>query len=202
MTALASDATFSKIGVSRAVALLVALIMLITCAACGEDKSDDSSMTEELLNSYMNSFCDYNIAGMNKCSMAKLDTYDDGEETVKACRSLAGRIEWQCENISIDGKSAIAQIRITLPDDFNGICSAALSDAVTSLDRNVEGNPEEILSAAVKKRAEKAETTDISAEVCMTKVNNKWYIVKSLGVNRVVSDIRTSAAAVFAAIGS
>ncbi len=182
-------------------ALIVALMMVLACAACGEDKSDDSSMTESLLESYMDSLCDYNIGGMNKCCMGKLDGFDDSPEAVKACQSLADRIEWECETISIDGNSAIAQIKITLPADFQAICSAALGDAIDTLDRKKEGSPADTLAAAIKKRAVKAKTVEISADVSMTKVNNKWYIIKSLGVNRIISDIRTATVAAFAVIG-
>ena len=185
----------------KAAALLVILMLTLGCAGCGEDKSDDSTMTQSLLNSYMNSLCDYNITDMNKCCMAKLDSYNDSEEAVKACRSLAGRIEWQSENISIDGNSAIAQVRLTLPADFSEICDLALSDTIKSLDAGSESDPARLLTSAIKKRAGKAETVGFSVEVSMTKVDNKWYIVKSLGVNRVLSDIRTPVASVYSMIG-
>ena len=154
-------------------------------------------MTEELLNSYMKGLCNYNIGAMNKCCMAKRDVYDDGESALKACKSLSSQIEWKSDNISIDGNSAIAQVSITMPLDIDSICGDALNDTVSILEGNPDDNPSDLLVSAIKKRAGRAETTVISAEIAMTKVENKWYIVKSLGVNRIVSDIRTPVVRVF-----
>ena len=161
------------------------LLMAFTCSSCGNSVSSDSTMTESLLNSYMKSFCDYNIGGMNRCCMANLDTFEDSDAIVKACRSIAQRVEWENLNVSIDGNSAIAQVRIILPELDGG------SDADFSAS----------LASAIKKRAGQAPTQEMSVEIHMTKVDNKWYIVKSLGVNRMISEIRTSVVAVFSIIG-
>lgn len=189
-----------------AVLLLVAAFFIIAlpvsiCNSLSESKSDDSVMTESLIDSYMKSVCDYDIAGMNKCSMARLESYNDCEEAVKACAYITSRIEWECENISIDGNSAIAQIRMTVPGDFDKICHLALSDLMKSIDSSSDDDPADLLASYVRKRAGKAETTALSAEISMTKVNNRWYIVKSLGVNRLLSDIRTQVACAFSVIG-
>ena len=190
-----------KNAAARVVSLIVALLMMVALPACQEDRSDDSTLTQSLLNSYMKALCDYNISSMNKCCMAKREPFDDSEAEEKSCRSIASLIEWESENISIDGNSAIAQVRITLPEDIESICSAALSDTVKSLDEGSEEDCAQLLTSAIKKRAGKAKTATLSAEVSMTKVDNKWYIVKSLGINRILSDIRTPVAAVFALIG-
>lgn len=182
---------------ARVISLIMALTVFFFCSSCGESKSDDSSMTEELLNSYMKGLCNYNIGAMNKCCMAKRDVYDDGEAALKACKSLSSQIEWKSDNISIDGNSAIAQVSITMPVDIDSICGDALNDTVSILEGNPDDNPSDLLVSAIKKRAGRAETTVISAEIAMTKVENKWYIVKSLGVNRIVSDIRTPVVRVF-----
>jgi hypothetical protein len=191
--------------VRRSAALSAAFLMLLlpvlACTSCGESKSDDSSLTESLLHSYMECFCDYNIAGMNKCSMGKLDSYDDCEQAVRACGMLAGRIKWEGDNIGIHGNSAIAQVKLTLPADFREICDLALSDVMKDVDGGSDGDPAEMLASAIKKRAGKAETAELSVEVSMTKVNNKWYIVQSLGINHVLSDIRTSVACAYSMIG-
>ena len=153
---------------ARVISLIMALTVFFFCSSCGESKSDDSSMTEELLNSYMKGLCNYK-----------------------------SQIEWKSDNISIDGNSAIAQVSITMPLDIDSICGDALNDTVSILEGNPDDNPSDLLVSAIKKRAGRAETTVISAEIAMTKVENKWYIVKSLGVNRIVSDIRTPVVRVF-----
>ncbi len=192
----------NRLLITRAMSLIMSLTMALFCVSCGESKSDDSTMTESLLNSYMKALCDYNIGAMNKCCMAKHDLYDDGEAALKSCVSIASRIEWKCDNISIDGSSAIAQVIITMPNDIESICSAALGDTVTILDGGSEDDPAGLLASAIKKRVQKAESVTVSAEVAMTKVDNKWYIVNSLGVNRILSDVRTPVASVFSIIQS
>ena len=182
-------------------AFLMMLLPMLACSSCGESKSDDSSLTESLLHTYMECFCDYNIAGMNKCSMGKLDAYDDCEEAVMACGTLAGRIKWEGDNISIHGNSAIAQVKLTLPADFGEICDLALSDVMKTVDGGSERDPAELLASAIRKRAGNAGYTQLSVEVSMTKVNNKWYIVQSLGINHVISDIRTPVASAYSMIG-
>ncbi len=190
-----------KNAAARVVSLIVALLMMVALPACQEDRSDDSTLTQSLLNSYMKALCDYNISSMNKCCMAKREPFDDSEAEEKSCRSIASLIEWESENISIDGNSAIAQVRITLPEDIESICSAALGDTVKSLDEGSEEDCAQLLASAIRKRAGKAKTVTLSAEISMTKVDNKWYIVKSFGVNSILSDIRTPVAAVFSLIG-
>ncbi len=188
---------------TAALCLLVLMlsVQMMACASCGESKSDDSTMTESLLHSYLGSLCDYDIAGMNNCCMAKLDPSGDCEEAVRACSSLAGRIEWKVESISIHGNSAIAQVNLTLPVDFGAICELALSDLMASVDEGTEGDPAQLLASAIKKRAAKAKKDVLSAEISMAKVNNRWYIVQSLGVNRILSDIRTQVAVAYSMIG-
>ena len=194
------DMKVSKRVYSRVFCVVVVLLMTVTCSSCGESVSSDSSMTQSLIDSYMNSFCDYNISGMNKCCMANRDPYGDSEAAVKACRSLAQRIKWEKLNISIDGNSAIAQIRILFPEDMEEICRLALNDTIKALDSGSDDNCSELLVSMIKKRAVKAKKQELSVEIHMTKVDNKWYIVKSLGVNRILSEIRTSVAAVYSMI--
>ncbi len=177
------------------------LLMAFTCSSCGDSVSSDSTMTESLLNSYMKSFCDYNIGGMNRCCMANLDTFEDSDAIMKSCRSIAQRVEWENLNVSIDGNSAIAQVRIILPADLEGLCRLALNDTVKALDGGSDADFSASLASAIKKRAGQAPTQEMSVEIHMTKVDNKWYIVKSLGVNRMISEIRTSVVAVFSIIG-
>ena len=185
----------------RAAAVFLAMMTILTFVSCDDAKPDDSSMTRDLLESYMNSVRSYNIASLNKCCMAKLDGYGDSDEVNKGCKALASRIVWECENIRIDGSSAIAQVRVTLPVNFEGICTAAFSDAAARLDDDPEENAASALLSALKKRAAKAETTEQSVEISMTKVDNKWYIVKSMGINRVISDIRTPVKSVYSILG-
>ena len=186
-----------KAGALRAIALLMTLFAALFSVSCGEKKSEDEAMTEALIRSYMDSLCDYNISGMNKCCMGGVASYGDGKQVVRACRSVASRIEWETESVTVNGSSAVARIKISVPADVAGICSAALDDAVGSFDAEPESNPYELLAAAVKKRAGKAELKELSAEVTMTKVANKWYIIKSSDVTGILSEIRTPVAAVF-----
>ena len=187
----------------RAVVCMLAVLMLfsLALASCSEDKPDDSSMTRDLLNSYMNSLNSYNISGINKCCMAKLDGYDDSDEVSKGCRVFTSRVDWECENISIDGSSAIAQISLTIPGDFEEICTSALKDAVAQLEKDPKLNPASALHSALKKRAAGSATVEQSVEVSMTKVENKWYIVKSMGINRLISDIRTPVKGAYSILG-
>jgi hypothetical protein len=185
----------------RTAALFLSVMMTFVCASCGDSKTDDNSMTRSLLDSYMSSFLNYDINGLNKCCMARLDGYDDSEEATKGCKILTSRIVWECETISIDGNSAIAQVKITRPADFEGICTAALDEAIDNLDKNPEADPGASLTSALKKQSSGAETTEESVEISMTKVDNKWYIVKSLAMNRIISDIRTPVRSVYLLLG-
>lgn len=179
---------------------LFVIMLIMFCSACGDNKSNDTSMTDSIVDAYMNEFCNYHISGMNQYCMADIDPYDDSESAVKACRALAERIVWEKINISVDGNSAIAQLRLTVPSDMEAICGSALNDAVAKLDGGSDDSWTDLLVSAIRKRAGKAKTEEISVEIHMTKVDNKWYIVKSLGVNHIVSDIRTSVAAVVSII--
>ena len=132
--------------------------------------------------------------------MVNLDPYNDSDAEVKACRAIAERVDWESLPISIDGNSAIAQLKLTVPADVETVCGAALNDTVKALDGGSDDNYADLLIAAIKKRAGNAKTVTLSVEIHMTKVDNKWYIVKSLGVNRFLSEIRTSVTAVFSLI--
>ena len=184
----------------RMLCAVFALLMTVSCLSCGDNKSNDTTMTESLIASYMNAFRDYNISGMNKCCMVNLDPYDDSDAEVKACRAIAERVDWESLPISIDGNSAIAQLKLTVPADVETVCGAALNDTVKALDGGSDDNYADLLIAAIKKRAGNAKTVTLSVEIHMTKVDNKWYIVKSLGVNRFLSEIRTSVTAAFSLI--
>lgn len=182
------------------VALLTALTVMLLAVSCGKKQSTDQTMTEALITEYMNGLCKYDISAMNKTRLSKLDAYGDGKDVNAACRLLASRIQWQSDAVSINGNSAIAQITVALPADFDGICRDALGDTLLKLEQGSEKTPAELLRDAMDSRAEKAEITDISMEISMNKIDNKWYIVQSNRVDGIISDIRTPVAAVYSMI--
>ena len=63
-----------------------------------------------------------------------------------------------------------------------------------------DGDSADLLVSAIKKRAGSAKKEELTVEIHMAKVDNKWYIVKSLGVNLILSSVRTPVASVFAII--
>lgn len=183
------------------VALLTALTVMLLAVSCGKKQSTDQTMTEALITDYMNGLCKYDIAAMNKTCLSKLDAYGDSKDVNAACRLLTSKIKWQCDAVSINGNSAIAQVTVTLPTDFDGICRDALGDALLKLEQGSEKTPAELLRDAMGSRVEKAEVTDISVEISMNKIDNKWYIVQSNRVGGIISDVRTPVAAVYSMIG-
>lgn len=182
-------------------ALLAALCMIFVTASCSDNTVDDKDLTESLVKSYMESFCSYDISNMNKNSLSKWETYPDGDEVVTSCKLLASKIKWSVESINVSGNSAIAQVSVTLPADWNSICQAALDDAMMQLEQDSDRLPAEVIHSAIKNYANKADKTAMTVEITMSKVNNKWYITKSQDVNEILSEIRTSVAAVYSVIG-
>ena len=138
---------------------------------------------------------------MNKNSLSVIESYGDSKAVNASCKVLAARISWQIENISINGNAAIAQITLVRPQNFEVICTDALSDAMRQIEQNAERTPAEILASAIKSRAEKTDAVQISVEIPMSKVANKWMISKTHTIDGIISEIRTPTSAVYSLIG-
>lgn len=186
---------------ARLAAMLTAWCLVFLTASCRSDTADDKNMTENLVKSYMESFCGYDIGKMNKSSLLKLETYSDGDEVNTSCKLLASKVKWTIESINVSGNSAIAQVSLSLPADFESICQQALDDAMLQIEQDSDRLPAEIINLAIKKYAGNADQTSMTAEISMSKVNNQWYIAKSQDVTEIISDIRTPVAAVYSVIG-
>ncbi len=181
--------------------LPVMLLLLLTVVSCKDTPSDDKAMTDEMITQYLTAMCEYDIKAMNKNSLSVIESYGDGKAVNASCKVLAERIEWQIENISIDGNAAIAQVTIVRPQDFEAICTDALGDAMQQIEQNTEHTPAEILAASIKTYAGKTDTIRISVEIPMSKVANKWMIGKTHIIDGIISEIRTPTAAVYSLIG-
>ena len=138
---------------------------------------------------------------MNKNSLSKWEVYADGDEVTTSCKLLASKIKWTTESINVSGNSAIAQVNLTPPADFNGICREALDDTMLQLEQDSDRLPAEVLNLSIKNYANRADKISITVEISMSKVNNQWYIAKSQDVTDLLSDIRTPVAAVYSVIG-
>lgn len=182
---------------ARLAALLAALCMMLAAVSCSNDTVDDKDLTQSLVKSYMEAFCSYDISKMNKNSLSKLEAYSDSDEVNTSCKLLASKIKWTMESINISGNAAIAQISMTMPADFDGICRGALDDAMIQIEQDSDQLPAEIINSAIKQYAGRADTTSLTAEISLSKVNNKWYVAKSQDVTEIISDIRTPVAAVY-----
>lgn len=181
--------------------LSVMLLLLLTVVSCRDNPSDDKTMTDEMITQYLTALCEYDIKTMNQNSLSVIESYGDGKAVNASCKVLAARISWQIENISINGNAAIAQVTITRPKNFEVICTDALSDAMKQIEQNTERTPAEILAASIKTRAEKTDAVQISVEIPMSKVANKWMIGKTHTIDGIISEIRTPTAAVYSLIG-
>ncbi len=186
---------------STCVLLSVMLLLLMTVVSCGDNPSDDKTMTDEMITQYLTALCEYDIKTMNQNSLSAIESYGDSKAVNASCKVLAARIEWQIENISIDGNAAIAQVTIVRPQDFEAICTDALTDAMQQIEQSTEHTPTEFLAASIKTYAQKTDTIRISVEIPMSKVANKWMISKTHTIDGMISEIRTSTAAVYALIG-
>lgn len=180
--------------------ILISAVLIFAMSACHKDESDDNTMTNTLLNDYMNSLCDFDINAMNKNNLSQIEDYSDSDGTKSACKVLAKKINWSIESVNINGSTAIAQVAITLPDDIEGICSSALSDAMMQLEQGSDKTTYELIQTQIEKYADSADTREISAEISMSKVGNKWFISQSLDTTSIISDIRTPVAAVYSII--
>lgn len=185
----------------RWTALLAALCMVFVTASCRDNTVDDQDLTESLVKSYMEAFCSYDISKMNKNSLSKWEVYADGDEVTTSCKLLASKIKWTTESINVSGNSAIAQVNLTRPADFNGICREALDDTMLQLEQDSDRLLAEVLNLSIKNYANRADKISITVEISMSKVNNQWYIAKSQDVTDILSDIRTPVAAVYSVIG-
>ena len=189
---------------ARAAAWLVTLAMLFCTlfgmTACKDKGNDDKLVTEKLITSYMEAFTDYDIGKMNKASLIKLETYEDSDDVNISCKQLAARTSWVIESINVSGNSAIAQVGVTTPQHFTDICREALDDAMLQIEQDSERLPAEILRLSIKNHSKRADTVSVTAEISLSKVNNKWYIAKSQDVTDMLSEIRTAVAAVYTVI--
>lgn len=190
----------NSIFVKVPVIFIVVSMILVTCS-CRRNESDDSSMTDSILKGYMNSLCSFNIDAMNENNLSKISEYSDSEGIKASCKVIAEKINWSVENVNINGSTAIAQVKITVPNDIEGICSAALNDAMMQMEQNTDKTFDALIRDAIKKYADSAETQEISAEVSMSKVGNKWYISQSTDTAAIISDIRTPVAAIYSIAG-
>lgn len=184
----------------RLLGLFMTLCVIMSAASCHNDTEDDSNLTENLVKSYMQSFCNYDISKMNGSSLLKFPSYDDSDDVNACCKLLASKVSWTIESINVSGNSAIAQVNVTMPNDFDGICKDALNDAMLQIEQDSHRLPAEVINLAIKKFANKADKTSITAEISISKVNNKWYIAKSQDVTEIISEIRTPVAAIYSII--
>lgn len=187
--------------VRRFAALLTVCCLLLSAVSCRSKPDDDKTMTQSVVKSYLDAFGGYQIPKMNQVSLTKLETYDDSNEINTSCKLLTSRTARTMESITVSGNSAIAQVSITMPRDFDGICREALDNAMLQMEQDTsERLPAEILNLSIKKYANQAEKVTVTAEISLSKVNNKWYIVKSQDIVDILSDIRTSVAAVYSVL--
>ena len=196
-----SDVSRTSRAVKRIFALFMIVCIMSSMVSCGDDTTDDKNLTENLVKSYMQSFRDYNISKMNGSSLFKFESYNDSDEVDASCKLLASNVSWTIDGISVSGNSAIAQVTMTVPVDFEGICRDALDDAMLQIEQDSHRLPAEVINLSIKKFANKADKTSVSSEISMSKVNNKWYISKSQDVIEIISEIRAPVAAIYSVIG-
>lgn len=181
----------------RIITVLMSAMMIFSAAACQEQEADDNTMTDTLIQNHMDALCKFDIEGINKNSLGKIEKYSDSSEVESACKLIAGSVKWEITNISINGSTAIAQIKIHTPSDISDICQVSLSDAMIQMERGSDATPDELLRSALKTHLESADTEPINSEVSMSKIGNKWYISKSPDAAAIISDIRTPVAAIY-----
>lgn len=183
----------------RPVGLLLVAALLAFCASgCGKSRSDDRTVTEKLMNDYMTALCAYNIKNMNRSSLTAFDQYGDSDAVIASCRELASHITWEIEDISISGNTAIAQVTLTQPIDYEAICSEALDEAMRQIGKSEEPRSAELLADAIRLAARKSDAVQTPVEIPLSKVDNQWRVAKTHAVDSILSNIRTSVAAVYA----
>lgn len=182
-------------------ALLSVMLLLLTVVSCKDTPSDDKTVTDEIITQYLTAMCEYDIPTMNRNCLSVIESYGDSKAVNDSCRVLAARISWQIEAISINGNAAIAQVTIVRPKNYEVICTDALDDAMQQIEQNTDRSPAEILAASIKTRAEETDAVQISVEIPMSKISNKWMIGKTHTIDGIISDIRTPTAAVYSLIG-
>ncbi len=183
-------------------AILAAFIILFTVASCQQNEPDDKTMTDSLIKDHLNALCSFDIPGMNKNNMGKIDQYSDSQDAKSACKIIAGKITWSVESININSSTAIAQIKINVPTNTSDVCASALNNTMRQIEQGSSSNPGEIICNEIKKQVDKFEFNTISSEVHMSKVGNKWYISKSPDTAEVISDIRTQVIAIYSVVES
>ena len=182
-------------------ALLTACCLLLMCVSCGEKPDDDKDMTRSAVEQYLDAFGQYNIAKMNQVSLTKFAAYDDSAEVNAACKLLTSRTTRTVEGITVSGNAAIAQISIAAPADYQAICREALDSAMLQIEQDTsEKPPAEILRLSIKKTAGHADRIPSTAEITLSKVNNKWYIVRSQDIADLMSEIRTAVVSAYTVI--
>lgn len=167
--------------------------------SCGDDNSDDT-LTENLVSSYMDAVCDFNIPGMNKCRMTRIDASADSSQATASCVRLASLITWECEGISINGSSAVASIKMTVPVSYEKICFAALGDAMDSLGKNPDQKPSDALDSAIRSRGSRSDRILVTKDIRLSKVGDKWYVASSPDIDDIIFDIRSQVSAVYSVI--
>ena len=186
---------------ARWVALLTACCLLLMCVSCGEKPDDDKDMTRSVVEQYLDAFGQYNIARMNQVSLTRFAAYDDSAEVNAACKLLTSRTTRTVEGITVSGNAAIAQISIAAPEDYQTICREALDSAMLQIEQDTsEKPPAEILRLSIKKTVGQADRIPSTAEITLSKVNNKWYIVRSQDIADLMSEIRTAVVSVYTVI--
>lgn len=181
----------------RIIAVLMSAMVIFGAASCQENEADDNTMTETLIQDYMDAICKFDIAGINKNSLGKIDEYSDSSGVEASCKLIAGSVKWEITNININGSTAIAQIKIHVPANISDICQNALSDAMMQIEHDSDSTPDELLRNAIKNNLADTEIDVINSEVSMSKIGNKWYISKSPDTATIISDIRTPVAAIY-----
>ena len=105
------------------------------------------------------------------------------------------------KGITVSGNAAIAQISIAAPADYQTICREALDSAMLQIEQDTsEKPPAEILRLSIKKTVGQADRIPSTAEITLSKVNNKWYIVRSQDIADLMSEIRTAVVSVYTVI--
>lgn len=186
----------------RILASLMSFMILLAVSSCQNNETDDKTMTDLLMKNHLSAMCSFDIAGMNKNNLGKIDEYSDSEATKAACRLIARKITWSIESININSSMAIAQVKIDVPANTADICSSALNDAMMQIEQGTDAAPEEVICNAIKKHLDEIQLDTVTSEIHMSKVDNKWYISKSPDTTQIISDIRTQTAATFTVVQS
>ena len=157
----------------RVILLLMLLLFVVTLSACNKPKDTDLDNTEACEKDLIATLEELRSNTINEKSyiyspnLSAVDSSSDFSNEIN--KKIASLVEYTVKDVSINGESADARIKLIAPDVYHLITEIALEMHENNVDR--------LLEQLDNKLDEDVPTKEFEITVGLRLVNEHWYLV-------------------------